>query len=659
MLQKLRDKTTGWIATVILGLLIVPFAFFGIEQYMVQRTDNYVAKIDAPPTWWQTAPAWWPVSVFWRHDEIAIDDFRAAYERARQQARTEQGAAFDGRAFESADNKRAILDSLIDQRVQRMSAQQSGVVVSESQVRDTIQGITAFQVDGKFNPDRYRLALASQVPAQTPRDFERVVREGLQQSMYASGIAESGFVTGSELDRLIRLMGEKRDARVLVVPAPAADTGPVTAAEIQQWYQTHQSRYRMPESVSIEYVELDAKSMPPPPAADEASLRQRYEQEKSRYTQQEQRLASHILVRVEEGANAAAQKAAEQKAAQLAAQAQAAGADFAALARSSSDDTGSKATGGDLGWVSKGSMVPAFEKALFAMKAGQVSAPVKSEYGWHVIQLREVKGGAQETFEEAREALAIEQAEADRERAFNELSTRLVDLVLKNPSSLGPAARAVNLPVQKAGPFARNAAEGIAAQPAVQRAAFSDRLIQDGMVSDPIEIAPGHSVLIRVVSHTPERVQPLAQVRDQVIAAVRGDRSAKLAAKQADALLVRVKAGETLEAIAAAQGLPAPQVVGGLPRGAPVVDPAVSDALFAVAPPAAGKPSTGKVVLPDGRIVPFAVSGVTPGSPAEVSPEHRALPQQQLAQIAGGSDTRQLVRALRQRMKVKVVESNL
>jgi len=659
MLQKLRDNTSGWIATVIIGLLVIPFAFVGLEQYAVQRTDNHVARIDAPPQWWQSAPSWWPVSVFWDHEQITVDEFRTSYEQARQQARAEQGEAFDARAFEATDNKRALLDELIDQRVQRMAARNAGVVVSDALMRKTIQEVPAFQVDGKFNADRYQLALASQIPAQTPREFERLVRESLQQSLLAEGIRTSNFATQAEFERLVRLLGEKRDVSLLMLPAPAPDAGAVSAAEIKRWYDTHASSYRMPETVSIEYVELEGATMPPPPPADEATLRQRYEKESSRFVEQEQRLASHILVRVEPGADAAAQKAGEQKAAQLAAQAKAPGADFAALARASSDDAGSKAAGGDLGWVGKGMMVGPFEEALFAMKPGEISGPVKSDFGWHVIQLRELKAGAQESFEQAREALAREQAEADRDRAFNDISSRLVDLVYKNPSSLAPAARALNLPVKTLGPFARQGATGIAANPAVQRAAFSETLIQDGTVSDPIEIGPSHSVMIRVTSHSPERTQPLAQVRDRVIAAIRADRTAKAAAGQADTLLARLRAGETLDAVAASLNLPAPQQIPGVPRGAPVVDPSVSEAMFAVPAPDASKTASGKTVLPNGQVVLFAVTKVTPGSVAEVSPEQRTMLQQQLEQVGGVSDVQALVQALRKRMKVKVVEANL
>ncbi|WP_342315801.1 peptidyl-prolyl cis-trans isomerase [Lysobacter sp. FW306-1B-D06B] len=659
MLQKLRDKTSGWIATVILGLLIIPFAFVGIEQYLGQRTDTSVARIDAPPTWWPSAPSWWPVSVFWTHEKIGVDEFRNRFEQERQQRRAQQGEAFDARAFESADNKRAILDSLIDARVQEIAAQRQGLVVSNAMVQKAIMDVPGFQVDGKFNYDRYKLALASLAPPQSERQFEENVRDDLQRSLLAVGVGSSNFVTSAEMDRLLRLMGEQRDVALLMLPPPAADTAAVSAAEIQQWYDTHTAQFRAPEMVEIEFVEVDGSKLPAVAPADDAALRQRYEQEKNRFVEAEQRLASHILVRVDEKADAAAQKAAEEKAKRLAEQAKAQGADFAALARANSDDTGSQATGGDLGWVSKGMMVAPFENALFAMQAGEVSGPVKSEFGWHVIQLREVKTGAQESFEQARETLAREQAEADRDRAISEFTSRLVDLTLKNPTSLAPSAREMNLPLQKLGPFSRANAQGIAANPAVQRVAFSEDAIQDGNISDPIEIAPGHSVLLRVTAHTPERAQPLAQVREQVIAAVRADRAAKAARKDAEALVARVNGGETLDAIAASKQLPPPQVLPGVPRGAPVPDASVAHAIFAVPAPAEGKVSAGHAALPNGAIVLFAVNKVTPGDLATLPPQQREMLQQQIAQVGGGDDVRALVNALRKRVKVEVVEQNL
>jgi peptidyl-prolyl cis-trans isomerase D len=660
MLQTLRDKTSGWIATVILGLLIIPFAFFGLEQYMVQRSDTTVATLQAPPTWWESAPSFWPVSVLWRHEEITVDEFRQRFEQVRQQQRADQGEAFDGREFESPENKRAVLDTLIDQRVQAMAAERAGVVVSDAMVREAIQAIPAFQVDGRFDPQRYQLALASQVPAQTPAQFDQLVREGLQQTLVASAIANSNFVTAREMDRLIRLMGERRDVTLLVVPPEQPDTpAAVSDADIQAWYDAHPGDYRAPERVSIEYIELAAGNLPAPAPADEAALRARYEQEQAKFASQEQRLASHILVQVDEGADEATRRAAEEEARQLATQARAEGADFAALARVHSDDTGSKAGGGDLGWISRDMMPGAFADALFAMEPGQVSAPVKSDFGWHVIQLREVKAGAQESFEQVRDVLAAEQAEADRERAFNEASSAVVDAVLQNPGSLAPAAEVAGVEVKTLGPFSRVASSGLAANPAVRQAAFSETLIEDGTVSDPIEVAPDRNVWIRVTEHMPESVRPLEQVREQVVAAIRADRARKAAVERADALLARLDGNTTLAALATAESLPQPQSVPGVPRGAPLLDESVSEAIFTAAAPADGKPSVGRQVLDDGTIVLFSVDRVVPGDEAEVTPAQREMLSQQLALAAGAADVQALVSALRQDMRIEVVEENL
>lgn len=659
MLQKIREKTTGLIATVILGLIIIVMAFFGMESYLTQRVETWVAKVEAPPRWWPSAPSWWPVSLLWQREEIGADEFRERFEQVRQAERERQGEAFDPRAFNTPERKREVLDTMIDERVLRIAAAHAGVVASDAQVRSAIEGIEAFQVAGKFDPQRYRLVLASGFPPRTPQEFQELVRSDLQRSLIPRGIATSGFVTTREVERAMRLLGEMRDVSYVVLPAPAPDSGPVSAEEIERWYRSHQDAYRAPEQVTLEYVEIAAAALPQPAPADEATLRQRYEQERGKLAAPEQRLASHILVEVPQGADAAAQKAAEQEAQRLAQQARAPGADFAALARAHSDDVGSKAAGGDLGWIEKGVMPAAFEQALFAMRPGEVRGPVRTDAGWHVIQLREVKAAADVPFEQVRERLAQEQVEADRERVFNELSGRLVDLVYKNPTALAPAAREVGLEIRRAGPIARGQGEGVLAHPAVQRAAFSETLIQDGTVSDPIEVGDDHVVLIRVAQHTPASIRPLAQVREQVIAAVRADRARKLAVQTAEALVRRLReGGQTLEAMAVERQL-SPVVVSGVRRGMPTPTAEANRAFFSVPAPAAGKVSAGHATLPDGSIAVFAVTKVTPADPAAASPQERMFVQMQLAQMLGAEDARAFVAAMRKRMQVKIAETRL
>ncbi|MFL9582874.1 peptidyl-prolyl cis-trans isomerase [Stenotrophomonas sp. AB1(2024)] len=657
MLQKLRDKTSGWIVTVILGLLMIPFLFVIDSSYLGGVGAQNVAKVAAPPTWWRSAPSWWPMSFLWQHHEISAEEFRARFEQARQQARQQQGENFDPRAFESAENKRAVLDQMIDEQVVRLAGEQSGVVIGDAAVRETIASIPAFLgADGKFNQDQYRLALSTGNPPRTPAQFETLVRESLQQSIIPQALQESGFVTSAEAERLMKLLGETRDVEIAALPELPADTAEVTDAQIKQWYDSHPMDFRQPESVSLEFVEINAATLPPAAPADEATLRRRYADEKARFSTPEARLASHILIAAD-GSDPAKLKAAEEKAAALAAQARAPGADFAALAKANSDDTGSKATGGDLGWVERDAMVKPFEDALFGMKAGEVSAPVKTEFGYHVLQLREVRGGQQRPFEEVRDQLAAEQLKADTEGAFSELSGRLVDQVYKNPTSLQGAADALNLKVQTIGPFTRDTASGIAANPAVLHAAFSDVLVQDGTVSDPIAITPDHSVMIRVTDHSPEQALPLDKARDGVIAAIRADRNRQVSAKAADALLAKLNAGQTLQALAAEEKLQVSPLPG-LPRTQPVPTPEINRAVFAAPAPAEGKPSYGKVAVQD-RYVVFAVTKVTPPNLADVPAEQKQQFKDQLDQVDGMAAAKAFVQAMRRHYKVQVEEANL
>ena len=655
MLQKLREKTSGWIASVILGLLTIPFAFFGVEQYMSRSNDNWVAKIEAPPSWWAGAPSYFPVSMLWDSEEITSEQFRRRFEDERSVQRQQLGENYDARAFETPESKRRLLDQLIDQRVLRMAAERAGVSISDAQVQQAILEMPVFQVDGKFNKERYQFALASQrIP---PAEFEADVREGLQVELLPRGLSDSAFVTGSEMERLLKLLSEERAVTYVQMPAPAPDTGPVAGKDIDAYYRTHQDEFRAPETVTIEYVEVDGSKLPVAPPT-EAALRQRFEEQKGRIGGQGQRLVSQILVAVPADADAAAQKAAEQKATKIAADAKAPGADFAALARAHSDDTLSKANGGDLGWVGANELPKPFEEAMFAMQAGEVRGPVKTEFGWHVIQVREVKGAAQQTFEDVREQLVAEQAEADREAAFNDLTTKLVDLVLKNPTALAPAAAAVKLPVQTVGPVPRGGGTGIAAHPQVQRAAFSESMIQDGLVSDTIEMAPNHVVLLRVARHVPSRVLPVAQVRERIVAAVRAQRATQAATAAADALIAKVKAGTPLAQAAAERGLVAVDLPS-VSRGLPVPDPAATEAYFSVPAPAAGKASPGRVRLYDGTYVVFAVTKVMPGDPSKASAQQREALRRQLAQAGGSDDARAYIATMRRVMSVDVAEERL
>lgn len=655
MLQTLREKTSGWIATVVMGLLIIPFAFVGVNEYMSSGPATAVATVKAPPRWWTSAPAWWPLSMAWQHEDISLQDFQMALRNERQSQQAQQGEAFDARQFDSIDNKRKVLEDLIDRKVVELAARRSGVSVSDEALRQAIASDPNFQVDGKFDGATYAALLRQQ--GLTPAVYQQRVRQDLTIALVPQGLAQAGFVTDKELERIVRIIFETRDVTLATV-RPTPDTAPVTDAQAQAWYQAHRSDFRRPEQVSVEYVEVDASRLPAPAPVDEAELRKRYEAEKDRFST-EQRLASHILIPVPAGADAATQKAAQAQAAKLAEQAKAPGADFAALAKAHSKDPGSAANGGELGWVSRGMMVGPFEDALFAIaKPGDVVGPIRTEFGYHLIKLNQIKGEPGKPFEEVRDQLASEADKQARARQYNEVAGNLVSATLDNPDSLAAAAQAAGLQVHKAGPFSARTAPGVLANPAVLRQVFDEQQIADRTASPLIKIDDTHSLIVRVTDHSPAQDQPLQAVKEQVIAAVRADRAEKAAAAQADAIVARVNKGEQLTAIAQAQKLQSAQIPA-VPRGAPLPSPKGNAALFALPAPAADKVSVGKVKLEDGSFAVFTVDKVNPGDVGKIPQAQREQFRQQLAQVYAAAEVRDYVSRMRQQFKVEVHEDRI
>ncbi|MCD8456019.1 peptidylprolyl isomerase [Xylella taiwanensis] len=655
MLQKLREKTSGWIATAIIGLLVIPFLFVIDVRYIGGGGKDKVAQVKVSPTWWKSAPALWPISLLWQHQEISKQEFQSRFDQARMQQRAQQGEGFDAREFETLDNKLKLLDQLIEEHVMRLVAEDAGVVINDEAVRDIIANDQRFQIKGKFNQDRYRMVLAQGPTMRTPQMYESYVRSMMQLSMIPSAIFDSGFVPNTESERILTLLGQTRNVDLVTLPVLNPDTAEVSDTQIKEWYDAHRNDFHQPETLSFEYVDLDAANLPASTPA-EVVLRKRYAALQRAGVQNEQRKAAHILITT--SADPASQKVAKAKAAKLAEEARKPGADFAALARINSQDPGSKDAGGDLGWVERGMMVKPFEDALFAMKVGEVVGPIETEFGYHVIKLEDIKAAKRLPFEAVRDQLAAEQTKEDIEKAFNDVTGKLMDLLVKNPNDLSSAAAQLGLPLRKLGPVSRRNAIGIAADSAVQRVLFSEDFIQEGRVSDPIQIKPNHSVVLRVIARIPEQQLPLDKVRERVIAAVRADRVDKDGASAADVLVARLQKGESLQGLAKTEKL---QITpfNGLQRTAPVPTLTANRAIFSALSPVAGKPTVGKVRLDDGRYAVFMITKVIPGDLTQLPEEQKAMLRQQLGQIEGTLAVHAYVDMMRKRFKVTIDESQL
>lgn len=648
MLQRIRDKSSGWIAYLILGAVIITMAFFGLEAYFSPKIETYAAKVEGPATFW----------IFGKQErEISQEEFRRRFEQARQEARQQQGEAFDSSAFESIESKRNILDGLVDNALMALVAEREGMTVSDQEVADQLKALPQFQVNGVYSPDQYRLSLAGQ--GLTHAQFMASVRADLASRTLPNEIVGSAIASNAELEAFLKLSQQTRSLRLLDLPTPSLPAEPPTEAELQAWYDANPSLYRSEEKVAVDYVEIDGASLEVPTTVDEATLRGRYQELRTRYVTEPQRVASHILVAAAVDADVATNDAARERAAALAAQARAPGADFAALARENSDDLGSKAEGGDLGVVEAGLFDAAFEQALFALDtAGQVTDPVRTPDGWHVIQLRELTPGSERPFEEVRAELEAEYFQNESERLFSELSGRLVERVYKDPTALAPSAEALGLPVQRTALFGRGGLDqGLSAIEAVRAAAFSDAQKTERQVSDAIEIGPNHIVVIHVVEHVPEAAIPFAEVKDRVLSDYNADRLAQASQAQAEALLERARAGEGLDVLAADVGRTVAELEDIARQAA--LPPALVAEAFRVAAPEEGKPSFGIAKVGADRHVLFEVTKVTPGDLATLDDATRTMILGQYAQARGLVELQEYTKALRKVYTVRVAEDRL
>ncbi len=635
MLQALREKTSGLIAKIILGLIIIAFSFFGIESYFVSRIDDFVARVG--------------------DREISQQDFRARFDEYRQQEMMRANGRLEPGYFEQPEVKRQLLDRLIDEQVLLATNEKLGVVVPADRLREEILKIPAFQRDGRFDDAQYRTVLASQ--GMTPMSFQDRFARDIASGEIPREVAASAFVTEADVDAYLRLHGQLRDFTTLTLARPQAGDSNVTDDEIGKYYAEHQQEFMNPEQVSLEYVDLDAATLDVELTPDDSTLKERYEKEKARFVSAEQRLASHVLVKVGGKGGPDDQKQALDKAQKIAAEARA-GKPFAELARSSSDDLGSKALGGDLGWVDQGLTDPAFEAALYALEKGAISDPVLSAEGYHVIELRDIRPGKTRSFEEVRGELVKEYTESEHERVYNQKSSRLIDLAYQDSTSLDAAARELGVGVQKTALFTRDGGLGIAANPAVVRAAFSDAVLVQGNNSDSIELGPNHVAIVRIAEHKPATPRPLDEVRAQIRDRIIGARVATEAKDRADGLFARLQAGESLATLAGELKIE-PRQERAIGRNAVNVDSTLLASVFDVPRAAEGKVAHVLVALPGDEYALVAIEKVVDADPAKVEAPTREAARTTLQQTLAYASVRDVIAALRAAMDIKIVEDRM
>lgn len=578
MLQNIRDNSTGWISKSIIGLIVVLFAFTGFDAILGSTSNsNNAAKVNG--------------------EEITLDALAEAKNLQRRQLLQQFGKDFDASLIDDALLSEAALKGLISRKLLVQAADQSGFAFSSALIDQFILLAPEFQVDGKFNADRFDQVIRQM--GYTRLQFRQMIEQEMRTGQLRAGIAATAFVTEQEAQAFADLERQTRDFAMLTIK-PELDKVAVTEDEVKAYYDENSSEFLTQEQVIVEYVELEKSAFFDQVAVDDAALQELYQAEIANLV--EQRHAAHILFEVtadvtDEQAKAAAQSAIERINA---------GEEFAAVAKEVSDDIGSAEQGGDLGFAAQGVYDPAFEDALYALENGQISAPVRTDYGWHVIKLLGVQAADVPSFASLKDKLSQDLKSQQVEQRFVEAVRELESAAYESADLQQPASE-LGLEIKVSEPFGREGLDGLFANRQVLQAAFSTEVLEEGANSTAIELDPETTVVLRVKEHKrPEQIafaEVSTQIREQLLV----KRAIEQAQSQGQALLSSLQEGKTSTAQAQQDAW---QVVEAATRDQESVDPEVLQALFKMPKPEANAAEFAGLNLSNGDYVIIRLTGV-------------------------------------------------
>ncbi|MDD1796016.1 peptidylprolyl isomerase [Enterovibrio sp. ZSDZ42] len=518
MMERLREGVNSIAVKIILSLIIFSFAFAGVGGYLAGGTEAPAAKVGDL--------------------EISRSQFEQAYQNERAQMQSQAGEFFSTLLSDPsylAQFRRSVLDRMVDQSLLDQEADRLGLRVSDVQIKQSIRDMQAFSSNGVFNNDLYLSALRRN--GLSPDQFAEYVRQDMVREQLVNALLSSEFALEDELEALYKLEGQTRTVRTLTLPlVDFADKADITAEQKTAYYEQNPSQFVRPEQFKLSYVELTGAGVADVADITDEEAKTYYEANIASYGTSEQRKVSHIMI---QGDDSAAKEKAQEVLAELNA-----GADFAELAKTRSDDTFSAEQGGQLDWFDKGVMDPAFEEAAFALvNTGDVTDVVQSDFGFHIIKLDEVKPSDAKPFAEVRDEIIARLKQQHAAEKFYALSNELAEKAFEMPDNLDEAAASSNAEVTKTDFVALNELSGSLANPSVVQALQSPEVREDGLNSDIIEIAPEHVIVVRVDDVRPETVLPFEEVETQVTALLKRQEGEKAASALADTLLSELNDG--------------------------------------------------------------------------------------------------------------------
>ena len=631
MLEFIRKRAQGFFAWLIVGGIIITFALFGVNDYFSGGGDNSVAKVDG--------------------QGISQVELEQAYLQQRQRLEQMFGGELPA-AFSEKMIRQQALSQLVAREVMVQAALANDMRVSDGQLAEIIRSVDAFHEDGAFSRSRYEQLLRNQ--GMTPKSFEARIRRDILAAQFEGGFRDTVLVTPNEVDNLLRLQKQQRTVGYLrVALAPFEESASVSDAEVEEFYQENLQRFMQPERVKVDYLELNAEELSAGVEVDEDTLRSYYEAQKINYSTPEERQASHILIQADESASRGELDEAKERAQALLERLRQ-GEDFAELAKSESQDPGSAPQGGDLGFFGRGDMVPEFEEAAFALGGeGALSEVVQSPFGFHIIKLTAVRGGEVKPFDEVKEKILADVRLEQASQQFYDMAEQLANLTYEHPDSLQLASEELQLPVKSSDYFTREGGEGIAANPKVTAAAFSDDVLIRGNNSETVELGRNHLVVLRINDHRPEAAQPLQEVREAIFNHLKREKARIAAQALAEELLQKLRAGETPQDLAAAAEVSWHEGRT-LERDDNAMDRNLLEQAFRLPAPEQEATSSSVVAMGSGDQAVVVLYDVVDGDPAAASDEEREQMRNQLLQAETSAVSEALMSGVRSRMDITI-----
>lgn len=483
MLQAINDRIKGWLGIVIVAIIALPFAFWGIQSYTGNSIQQFAATING-------------IEISPRELEFSVYQQR---QRLLQQ--------YDGKLpFEESQLKSQVLDQLINQKLIEMITFQNGYRISDKELSKNIKKL--FSQDGEFN--RILFDSVRQQQGKSAAQFEYDLRNELRVIQIRDGIVNSGFVSNSEARKIAELESQSREVSLVTFSLDnyTKDVS-VTEEEIKNAYDVDSGRYMTPEKLSIDYIELKSDVLSDVPI-DEKQIKLMYDEYVASISQKEKRKASHILIKAGDDKEVTKKQLVDIR------QQLKSGVSFEKLAREHSQDIVSAKQGGDLGWIEYGQMVKPFEKELYSLEKGEVSNIVESQFGMHLIKLHEIKHEPLKSLEEMRDGFEKSLKQEVASNMFYDLSENMATTAFENPDSLDAVVDVMGLKLQTSDLFTRDSGTGIAANDLIRKSAFSPGVLQQGNNSDIIELSPDHVVVLRVNQHVASSLRPFEEVKSSI-----------------------------------------------------------------------------------------------------------------------------------------------